>query len=81
MPVLLAEGLIVFNCSTARYTLANGKDLPLVRGFHGGVAAYLRSTVTKSTSVFCEQLPVLKHSISFPHSVVHTNITGPILEA
>ena len=41
--VLLAEGLIVFDHSTARYKLPNGEDLPIIRGFHGGIAANLCS--------------------------------------
>ena len=40
---LLSEGLILFNRSTARYTLTNGEELPNVRGFSGGVAAFLRA--------------------------------------
>ncbi len=39
---LLSEGLIVFNRSSSRYTLPNGDDLPNVRGFEGGVAAFVR---------------------------------------
>ena len=42
-PLLLSEGLIVFNRSTARYTLVNGEELPNVQWLDGGVVAFLRA--------------------------------------
>ena len=59
---LLGEGLISFDRSNARYTLANGGELSNVRGFHGGVAAFLRLTAraeSRARSHFCTQVEPL----------------------
>ena len=46
-PGLLTDGLMIFNLTKNRYLLPNGEELPLVPGYPGGVAAYLR-TVAKA---------------------------------
>ena len=81
---LLAEGLIVFDHSTARYRLPNGEDLPIVRGFHGGIAAYLRSIErakynhvlaeqTHFTGLAFEDRRAQRASVTTKNSVLHSN--------
>ena len=77
MPGLLTAGLVLYNASRNWYVLPGGEDLPILLGFPGGVAAYLRMQVSipkPGPSGANKELP--PHMTAPPAQVASTSTIG-----
>jgi hypothetical protein len=70
-PGLLQDQLIIYSTDRNRYTLPNGEDLPLIGGYPGGVAAFLRSQANTKRSIQRDLPPHMDNST--PNQVVRAN--------